>query len=269
MYGGIVLFDMQNNQVQYFSALELYREKENRYLEVRRLEGRVLSDELVKNLPNISSVHPFAKEWKWRERSLNRLLKHLATKKSKLRILDLGCGNGWMANRLAENSNWDVWAVDLNQVELEQGARLFGRENLRFVYTNVLQGDFPEKNFDVIVLAASVQYFQNLETLLEQLRKMLNIRGEIHIFDSNFYKNELQRAAAQKRTLRYYTQLGVPEMAEFYHHHLWSEAERIGAKNLNNALKIKVLQKMKWLAPFPWLRFRANMSHANQGQKTP
>jgi len=185
------------------------------------------------------------------------LSKHLVTSNSTLRILDLGCGNGWMANKLAENSNWDVWAVDLNQVELEQGARLFGRENLRFAYADVLMGELPEKNFDVIVLAASVQYFQNLETLVVALRKLLNFNGAIHILDSPFYKKEVLRAAARQRTLGYYTQLGVPEMAEFYHHHLWSEAEKLGAENLNDTMIIKILQKMKWLAPFPWLRFRA------------
>jgi len=264
MYGGIVLFDMQNNQVQYFSSPELYREKENLYLEVRRREGRVLPDELVKNLPNISNSHPSAREWKWRERSLDRLLNQLpeslTPKKSgpgssQPKILDLGCGNGWMANRMAENPNWDVWATDLNETELEQGAQLFGRENLRFVYADVLEGDLPEKHFDLIVLAASVQYFPNLPTLLAELYKMLNAKGEIHVLDSSFYNNEVERAAARQRTLAYYRKVGVPEMADFYHHHLWAEAEKLGAKNLNNALKIKILQKIKWLAPLNWLRF--------------
>ncbi|MFN0034708.1 MAG: class I SAM-dependent methyltransferase [Saprospiraceae bacterium] len=256
---------MDNAHVRYLSSPALFQEKENRYLEVRRREGRVLPDEVVKNLPNLPASNPYAREWKWRERSLKRLQNQLpeslipkksGSGSSALKVLDLGCGNGWMANRLAENPDWDVWAVDLNQEELEQGARLFGRENLQFAYADVLQGVLPENYFDIIALAASVQYFPDLGELLAALRNLLNAKGEIHLLDSPFYKNEPERAAARRRTLEYYTKLGVPEMADFYHHHLWPEAENLGAENLNGGLKARFLQKAKWLAPFPWLRFR-------------
>lgn len=172
------------------------------------------------------------------------------------KILDLGCGNGWLANRLAENPKWKVYAVDLNQEELEQGARLFGRENLEFAYADVLQGELPENKFDVIVLAAAVQYFPDLDTLLTTLRKLLKANGEIHVFDSPFYKNEAEKTAARERTLAYYSDIGFPEMARFYHHHLWPEAQRLGAENLNDTWHVKLLQKTKQLAPFPWLRFQ-------------
>ncbi|MFN0176308.1 MAG: class I SAM-dependent methyltransferase [Saprospiraceae bacterium] len=251
---------MEYDSVQYFSSPELYREKEALYLEVRRREGRVLPDDVVKNLPNISPSSPYAQEWKWRDRSLKRFVRQLPessklSRSLKLKILDLGCGNGWMANRLAENANCDVWAVDLNKVELEQGARLFERENLKFAYADVLKGDFPEKQFDVVVLAASAQYFPVLEELLIALRKLLNAKAEIHILDTPFYKNKAEQTAARQRTLGYYTKLGVPKMADFYHHHIWPVAEKLGAENLNDTVTIKVLQKIKWLAPFPWLRF--------------
>lgn len=247
---------MENKKVQYFSLPELYREQENLYLEVRRREGRVQPDDVLKYLPDISDSNPYAREWKWRKRSFGRFLKYLP-KNSNLRILDLGCGNGWMANQLAQNPNWDVWAADLNKAELEQGARLFGRDNLRFIYADVLRGDLPESDFDVIVLAASAQYFPRLQALLIALRKLLNTNGEIHLFDSPFYKNEAKQAAARQRTSAYYTKVGMPEMAAFYHHHLWQEAEKLGAENLNGTLKIRLLQKLKWLAPFGWLRFKA------------
>ena len=60
--------------------------------------------------------------------------------------------------------------------------------------------------------------------------------------------------AAQQRSQDYYSQLGVPEMAAFYHHHLWEDVKKAGGVNLNNRLGIKILQKVGWLAPFPWVR---------------
>jgi 2-polyprenyl-3-methyl-5-hydroxy-6-metoxy-1,4-benzoquinol methylase len=196
---------------------------------------------------------------------LNNYLAKYATHsgKTKLRILDLGCGNGWMSNRIAEHPGFEVFAIDLNREELEQGARCFQRENLQFLYADILALETnPEKardglgNFDFIVLAAAVQYFPDLATLIQCLRKRLNTHGEIHVLDAPFYPNAEAQKAAQQRSLDYYTGLGVPEMAQFYHHHLWPEAEALGAQNLNATLKTRLLQRLKWLPPFPWLRFR-------------
>lgn len=278
------------SKIHFLSDPAPFREKEQLYLEVRRREGRIFPDEVVQNLPFISKSNSYAKEWRWRRRSFQRFLSYCENLSAphfplleradsyrmtknvggnagngNFRILDLGCGNGWMANRLAENPAFEVWAVDVNQQEMEQGTRLFGKENLHFVYADLLSlvsrnsvpGDTPgtefRDTFDVAVLAASVQYFPDFAELVLVLKKCLKPGGEIHILDSPFYKNEMARAAAQQRTFEYYTKLGVPEMATFYHHHLWSDVENLGGINLNERLSIRLLQKIKWLAPFPWV----------------
>lgn len=301
-----------NSKVHFLTDPAPFREKERLYLEVRRREGRVFPDEMVRQLPFISKSNLYAREWIWRRRTSERFLffcKNLSALRGKnaertgayqlpiaertgtynMTILDLGCGNGWLANRLAENPDWEVWAVDVNEEELTQGARLFGRENLRFVFADVFTpppmsppinrsvesenpaGFFPQPTdlsvgtsvgtsgatsggqYDIIVLAASVQYFPDVEQLIFSLKKCLKRGGQIHILDSPFYENETARAAAQQRTLEYYTKIGVPEMAVFYHHHLWADIEKSGGKNLNDRLTIRFLQKVKWFAPFPWV----------------
>jgi SAM-dependent methyltransferase len=259
---------MEYSKIDFISDPAPFQEKERLYLEVRQQEARVLADEAVKNLPTTSPSSIYAREWAWRKRSLARFLSHCerlaASRDTPFRLLDLGCGNGWFANRLAENPKWEVWAVDVNEAELAQGARLFGRENLKFAYADILSlsplSDAPRTHllaaFDVVVLAASVQYFPDLAHLVFSLKKHLKPNGEIHLLDSPFYKNEKEQAAAQRRTLEYYSKVGVPRMAAFYHHHLWSTAVGLEGKNLNNRLKIKFLQKTKWLAPFPWVVFQ-------------
>lgn len=245
---------MEFKQVQYLSPVPKYPEKEALYLEVRRREDRVLKDEVVKSLPLVSKSSLYAKEWNWRKRSFQRFMASLP-KGSPLRILDLGCGNGWMANRLAENPRWAVFAVDLNQEELEQGARLFGRSNLKFYYADILEDKFPEQPFDIILLAASVQYFPDLQRLIVCLRKQLAPNGQIHLLDSPCYGSREEQMAAKQRTVNYYQTIGAPEMAAFYHHHLWADVKALGGIDLNNTLWTKVLQKFGWLSPFPWLKF--------------
>ncbi|MBK7936300.1 MAG: class I SAM-dependent methyltransferase [Lewinellaceae bacterium] len=263
---------MAHQSLTLLSNPAIYREKERLYLNVRSREGRVLSDEAVKKLPFVPDSSPFLREWALRRRSLGRLERYLTRRFSgaPARILDLGCGNGWMANRLAGNPDWKILAMDVNEAELAQGARLFGRENLQFVYAdlpglvsrNDVPGDEPEisfrDTFDLIVLAASVQYFRDLEELVFSLKKCLKPAGEIHIIDSPFYRNEVEKAAAALRSRDYYAGLGVPEMAQYYHHHLWPDRRNMGVENLNNRLFIKVLQKAGYLAHFPWLVLRGS-----------
>lgn len=264
----------RNKEVHFLSDPAPYREKERLYLQVRRLEGRVLSDEEVRLLPFVPESHPLAAEWRWRRRTFARFLSYCrrwAAQKSEaspLRLLDLGCGNGWLANRLAENPDWDVWALDVNEEELSQGARLFGRDNLRFGYAdlvprNAIPGALPGitfrdmGTFDLIVLAASVQYFPDLRELVTALRARLNPGGEIHLIDSPFYASETEKAAARQRTADYYAQAGVSAMAAYYHHHLWPDILALGGQDLNKSLIIRSLQKIKWLAPFPWVRLQS------------
>jgi len=261
---------MRDHVVKILSDPSNYLEKEQLYLDVRRLEGRILTDITVSQLPSINADGLYSREWIWRAKTLERFLKYISVKfsnNSPLQILDLGCGNGWMSNRIAEKANFEVWGVDLNLEELTQGLRLFGRENLHFIYADLLS--YPEERemndsgtsfntirFDLIVLAASIQYFPDIKVLILQLRNRLNKKGEIHILDAPFYENLEEKALAQQRTLAYYTSLGLPQMAQYYHHHILSEVRELGGENLNDNLKIKFLQKMRWLAPFPWLRFK-------------
>ena len=234
-----------------------YREKEQLYLEVRRREGRVPTDASLLQFPDVQTPATLAKEWRWRKRALARLVNYLKKQydNQPMRLLDLGCGNGWMSNQLALQPQREVWAVDLNETELEQGNRVFQRKNLHFVYADVLQGALQEQSFNVIVLAASVQYFPDLRELLTVLRRLLAANGTIHLLDSHFYANEAERQAARQRSLMYYQQLGVPEMEKFYHHHLWKEAQELGAVNLNGRSGVYLRQRLGYLSPFPWLVF--------------
>lgn len=247
----------QKDAVIYWTVPDPAVRQEKLYLELRRKEGRILSDAAVQLLPETVRTSPHAREWRWRRRSFQRLQQYFYRRfPAHAQMLDLGCGNGWMAHHLAKNPAWTVTALDLNAEELAQGARLFSRENLRFVYGSVpLQADISD-TFDVIVLAASVQYFPDLKELVQSLRNRLNPGGEIHFMDSHFYPDPEARAAARALTKAYYTQAGVPDMTAFYHHHLMSEAVSLGAENLNRGLIVRLLQKSRWLAPFPWLRIK-------------
>jgi len=153
--------------------------------------GRVYSDHEVALLPSISNDHHYYDEWKAREHSTRRLLKQVQQVGSSVNILEVGCGNGWLAARLANITSGEVTGIDINLRELRQAKRVFAElNNLDFVATDISNGLLPDKQFDIIVFAASIQYFSSLRSVIKTAMNHLTLLGQIHILDSPVYKGE-------------------------------------------------------------------------------
>lgn len=239
-----------------------YGKNEHLYLETRKKEGRIYSDEIVKSLPHIETSHRLSHEWSVRSASYERLKKRLLTRKAPLSILDLGCGNGWMANALCGICDSSVTGVDLNMEELKQGARVFGgNSRLRFVYGDVFDGAAHANSYDIVVCASSIQYFQDLNALVRHLLTLLKAGGEIHILDSPLY-SEAEAGEARERSRSYYRQLGYERMAALYHHHTWKELEGFSYEVIRagivERLKAKIFSEMNPF--FPWIIIQSHKS---------
>ena len=224
------------------------------YLKVRKQEAWLYPDEMALLLPQVPARHPHARLWRWRRRGLNHLLNYLTktyTNQS-IKILDVGCGNGWMTHFLAKNlKNAQVLGIDVNFTELEQANRVFHLPNLQFAFADLTEGVLPEHHFDLVLFAGSFQYFSEVARLLDSIKVVIKSPGALHIIDTNFYPNEESRTRARKATKQYYEAMGVPEMAAFYHHYLRSEIPGVDRRN---NLKDCFLQKIGYLSPFPWMQ---------------
>jgi 2-polyprenyl-3-methyl-5-hydroxy-6-metoxy-1,4-benzoquinol methylase len=221
------------------------------YIASRQSESRIYTDEQVAQLPSINLNHIHYDEWQARKRSSDRLKNYLGNKNRALSILEIGCGNGWLTAKLAVLKNSTVTGIDINRIELSQARRVFsGMANINFKSGGLK--DIPEdKKFDIIVFAASVQYFPSFERVIRDAFPFLNDGGEIHILDSHFYyPNELE--SAKKRSLAYYHSTGCDEMADFYFHHSYDSLNGFRYKIIFNpySLKNKMFRKND---PFPWI----------------
>jgi len=242
------------NDVYYLSEADNTFESD--YIAVRKKENRIYSDEEVKLLPNTSNDNPHKNEWKLRSKSMGRFISYVQKPNDKLNLLDIGCGNGWFSANIARQTPLNVYALDINKTELEQAARVFELNNLKFICGNIFDNIFEESTFDIITLNSSIQYFDNLNTLIERLFFYLKDKGGIHIIDSPVYNlNEL--TGAKERTARHYISLGFPEMTKLYYHHVFEELEIF---NYNILFKPKsILVRIKRFlgmndSPFPWIR---------------
>lgn len=222
------------------------------YLQLREKEGRVYTDEEVAMLPDIAETHRHSGEWKMRKESSRRLVNYLEKKPKALKILEIGCGNGWLSHQLADIDKSMVIGADINFSEIQQAAKVFhNKSNLHFIYNDIASGVFEENHFDVIVFAASIQYFPSLTEIIRESLKLLKPGGEIHIIDSHFYQlSEL--GAAKQRSLLYFEAAGFPQMVNWYFHHSHDELEQFNYSILYdpNSLFNKFLLNKN---PFPWI----------------
>ena len=214
---------------------------------------------MIAELPLVPKTHPHFKEWMIRKMSFEKFSSYLQQKNKPLHILDLGCGNGWMSNKMSEINQSLVIGVDLNRYETEQAKRVFQNNNRLTFFAGDLMSDhlFHTEKFDIIVLAASIQYFPDLNRLIKYLLGFLNSNGEIHIVDSPFYSED-NIAKAKESSRQYYSTLNCIEMADYYHHHLWKELSGFHYNLLNRSLRNRISLKIFRTKRnyFPWLVIR-------------
>jgi len=227
------------------------------YFLLRNKEGRIYSDKEVAGLPEIDKDHQHYKEWQVRKESGNRLARYLAGKEKALEILEVGCGNGWLAAKLSAIPSAQVTAIDINKEELTQAKRVFEEiKNLEFFNCSLMDEELNNRQFDIIVFAASVQYFSSLEKVLNDQLKRLTTGGEIHIIDSRFYRDD-EIHAARLRSNDYYENIGFPEMSEQYFHHSLEQLRSFDHDILFDPNSI--INKLKRSKnPFYWICIRNN-----------
>jgi SAM-dependent methyltransferase len=133
------------------------------------------------------------------------------------RALDVGCGRGLLARRLAQHCQ-EVIAIDLDHgaiAEARAGGDLEGR--IKFVEGDVMTYPFPEDNFELIAAVATLHHLQ-LRPALARFRKLLRPGGVLAIIGLYRGGTLLDRALAAVafpvswgfRAIRGYHDVGAP-----------------------------------------------------------
>ncbi|GAA4338253.1 class I SAM-dependent methyltransferase [Flaviaesturariibacter amylovorans] len=218
------------------------------YLALRAKEGRLYSDAELRMLPEVPSDHPYAAEWELRRLSAGRLCRWLGAQRRPLRVLEVGCGNGWLAHRLAAVPQCVVVGTDINRQELAQAQRVFVRSNLFFTDTGLDR--FTPGSFDVVVFAAALHYFPDLGGALQAALALLKPGGAVHVVDTYFYGNR-EAVAAAARSRAYFASMGCAGMAGYYFHHRRAALAPFRPRLGNRAEMIFGLLR-RGARPFPW-----------------
>ena len=217
----------------------------------------IYTDKEVALLPRQGNSHPPYPEWAGRDASSRRLVRYLSKYKKAAGILEIGCGNGWFSHLLAEIPGSEVTGLDINFTELQQAARVFSDDpNLNFIHGDIRSGILGDRTFDIIIFAATIQYFPSLKKILHLTLAYLKPGGEIHVTDSHLYKPE-EIPTEKNRTLAYYTSLGYPEMADFYYHHSITDLRSFHHDWLHRPHSM-MSRFLGIKNPWPWVRVTNN-----------
>jgi ubiquinone/menaquinone biosynthesis C-methylase UbiE len=101
---------------------------------------------------------------------------------SKGAALDIGCGSGILAFELAQYYD-NVVAVDLSAKMLAIASQKRSAPNIEYIQMDASQLAL-DRQFDLIVSAATFHHLPNLPAALDAIKKMLNPHGKIVFLDN-------------------------------------------------------------------------------------
>jgi SAM-dependent methyltransferase len=186
------------------------------YRVVRGREGyRDSRPEYYQRLPSVPPDDPHAPEWRLRRESYERLHRRLlpAVGSERIRVLDVGAGNGWLSHRLASFGH-QVVAVDRLDDE-QDGLGAWRHYATRFVS---VQADFDALpfvpgQFDLVVFNGSLHYSLNVAASLARAHRMLVPGGALAVMDSPMFCREAEgHAMVADKLRRFKTDYGLTDI---------------------------------------------------------
>ena len=96
-------------------------------------------------------------------------------------ILELGCGNGWLAEKLAAFG--PVTGVDISDVAIAEARRRV--PGVRFCLSDALRMELPVEAFDVVVTLETLSHVSNQDQFIRLIARVLKRHGYLLLATQN------------------------------------------------------------------------------------
>lgn len=141
-------------------------------------------DTISGNYDNLNRVISFGIDVKWRKKVLQ-----MVSQSNPKTILDIATGTGDLAILMAQTKADKIIGLDISAGMLEVGVQKIAAKNLNNTIEMVL-GDsekmpFEDNYFDAITVAFGVRNFENLETGLSEILRVLKPNGIFVILETS------------------------------------------------------------------------------------
>lgn len=103
------------------------------------------------------------------------------------RVLDLGCGSGQVAIRIArKNPGARVLGMDLSRSQIARArSRALAAPNVRFAVVDALSLPLAEESFDLVVSVALIKHLRDRGRGLDQMRRVCRQGGSVCVIEVN------------------------------------------------------------------------------------
>lgn len=115
-------------------------------------------------------------------------------------VLDVGCGAGFLSNRLAKEG-FEVTGVDLSTESLEVASRYDSTGTVRYEKANAYELPFFEKSFDVVTCMDFLEHVDNPQKVIAECARVLRPGGIF--FYHTFNRSALSEAVIIKFVERF------------------------------------------------------------------
>jgi SAM-dependent methyltransferase len=85
-------------------------------------------------------------------------------------ILDIGCGNGFVASQIATKAE-KVTGIDTDRANIKQAKEQHARSNIEYILGDATTFDFPER-YDAVVLSNVLEHIRDRVTFLNKIRRL-------------------------------------------------------------------------------------------------
>ena len=97
------------------------------------------------------------------------------------KVLDLGCGTGWLTARLSQLG--EAMGIDLSETAIAVAKSMFPGPT--YIAGNLYELSLPAKHFDVVVCQEVIAHVEDQQKLLEQISTVLTPGGYLIITTAN------------------------------------------------------------------------------------
>jgi len=126
-----------------------------------------------------------SKEGRAQQNLILNALEGLLPKNSDLRVLDAGCGMGWLTNKLTDHFD-HVWGFDSSQALLEYAKQQFPK--VRFIHADFNQRlPLPDSNFDLAIASLVLHDLPDLHHGFTELARIIKPGGQLLVVELNPY----------------------------------------------------------------------------------
>ncbi len=185
----------------------------------RQKDNRVWNDLEIEEFPQTFFYNLHQEEWKEKALLWDKLKSYLQTNPgSDLRILDAGCGSGWLSHKISQVVSGKVFGIDIDPAQVTSAKKMFQSGRVSFLEGDIRQSKLEKESFDHIILMDVLPWVEDLHGTIRHCLSLLKDQGELHLMGTPFF-NRKQLDQAKEAFRLYCTEKRMENVLPFRFFH--------------------------------------------------